>query len=47
MRKVIVASHGLMAKGVKNSVEMISGPQSNLLAFRWNLVIVQMKSWKK
>ena len=33
MRKVIIASHGLMAKGVKDSVEMISGKQENLSAF--------------
>ncbi len=33
MRKFVLASHGSLAEGIKNSVEMISGTQSNLFAF--------------
>lgn len=33
MRKFVLVSHGSLAQGVKNSVEMISGKQDNLYAF--------------
>lgn len=33
MRKFVLASHGSLAEGIKNSVEMISGKQNNLYAF--------------
>lgn len=33
MRKFILVSHGTLADGVKNSVEMISGKQKNLISF--------------
>lgn len=34
MRKIILASHGLLAEGMKNSIELISGKHTNLYAFR-------------
>ena len=33
MRKFVLVSHGSLAQGVKNSVEMISGKQDNLYSF--------------
>lgn len=33
MRKFVLASHGSLAEGIKNSIEMISGKQTNLFAF--------------
>lgn len=33
MRKFILVSHGTLADGVKNSVELISGKQKNLISF--------------
>ena len=32
MRKIILASHGELAEGMKQSVEMIAGKQENLYA---------------
>lgn len=32
MRAIVLASHGRLADGMKNSVEMVTGPQENLLA---------------
>lgn len=36
MRKIILASHGLLAEGMKNSLELISGCNSNIHAFGLN-----------
>lgn len=33
MRNIILASHGLLAEGMKNSIELISGKHNNLYAF--------------
>lgn len=33
MKKIILVSHGLLAEGMKNSVELISGKHDNLYAF--------------
>mgnify|MGYP001444981049 CR=1 FL=1 len=33
MKKIILVSHGLLAEGMKNSVELISGKNNNLYAF--------------
>lgn len=33
MRKIVLASHGYLASGMKSTVEMIAGKQDNLLAY--------------
>lgn len=33
MKKIILVSHGLLAEGMKNSIELISGKHNNLYAF--------------
>ncbi|MGG7144238.1 PTS sugar transporter subunit IIA [Clostridium nigeriense] len=33
MRKIVLASHGYLASGMKSTVEMIAGRQDNLLAY--------------
>lgn len=36
MRKIILVSHGLLAEGMKNSIELISGKHENLYSFGLN-----------